>query len=147
MHWFDQRVLELRQLARECQLPDPGKQGDIKPDNGNSRRTLRLTAEQLAEEVAAHVGVSACLVSYDGLPLAAAGHTNQLEAMAAVSQTCFQAAQMGGEKLGLGHPEQIVIVGEQNKFAMISMGELTLCILSPKNTVLTEILSTPPVTN
>jgi len=143
LHWFDNRVHELRLLARKCQQTGQAKETGLKQNTTSSRRMLRLTAEQLAEEVSAHDGVSACLVSYEGLPLAASGHASHLEAMAALSQTCFQVAYRGEESLGLGHPEQIVLVGEHKKLAMISVGELTFCILSPKTSILAEILSRP----
>ncbi|MGZ8163217.1 MAG: hypothetical protein ACXWTT_10155 [Methylobacter sp.] len=41
----------------------------------------------------------------------------------------------------MGEIQQIVIVGDINKIAMITVGPITLCVLSPKQTNLALSLS------
>jgi predicted regulator of Ras-like GTPase activity (Roadblock/LC7/MglB family) len=49
-------------------------------------------------------------------------------------------AQQSSAILNLGEIEQIVIVGAINKIAMLGVGPITLCILSPRDINLAHVL-------
>lgn len=144
MHWFESKIEQLCTLAREYRELSTVKDavGNGPPDATPHARRSRLVAavHALVEDVSRQPGVSACLVSVDGLVLAMAGKAPDFEGLAAYTQTCLGAASQAAHGLEIGDIRQIVVVGDRQKIAIVTIGELALCILSPANTVLLSAL-------
>lgn len=69
-------------------------------------------------------GVTACTAYHDGLILAQSGTIPDTDALGAMIQESIRIAQKGEAILHLGEIQQIVIVGDLNKIAMITVGPL-----------------------
>ena len=97
--------------------------------------------QALVDKVIKIKGVGACAAYHDGLILAQAAQSPDIDAFGAVVQESIRAAQQGGSSLRLGDIQQIVIVGAINKLAMLSVGPIILCISCPKDINLASVLS------
>ena len=144
MHWFESQLSSLNQLAEAyC-----SSQQQSSIDIVNASENMRLKRSQFIDAVQALVnkvikvkGITACAAYHDGLILAHSGETPNIDALGAMIQDSIGVAQQGTAILGLGDIQQIVIVGAINKVAMLGVGPITLCILSPKGTNLAYVLS------
>ena len=144
MHWFESQLSSLDQLAEAyC-----SSQQQSSTDIVNVSENIRLKRSQFIDAVHALVnkvikvkGITACAAYHDGLILAHSGETPNIDALGAMIQDSLGVAQQGTAILGLGDIQQIVIVGAINKVAMLGVGPITLCILSPKSTNLAYVLS------
>ncbi|MDD5579769.1 MAG: roadblock/LC7 domain-containing protein [Methylobacter sp.] len=111
-------------------------------EQGRQKRAAFIEAVQaLVNRVIDSSGVTACAAYHDGLILAQSGKTPDTDALGALIQESIRVAQKGEAILNLGAIQQIVIVGDLNKIAMITVGPITLCVLSPKQTNLALSLS------
>lgn len=144
MNWFESQLASLDQLAEAYRLSQQKSGTDVV----NASEALRLKRSQFIDAVQALVndvikvkGVNACAAYHDGLILAHAGSSINIDALGAIIQESISVAQQGSTILKLGDIQQIVIVGGINKVAMLSVGPITLCISSPKNTNLAAALS------
>lgn len=144
MHWFESQLAELDRLAEEY----VAAQGQPADDIVNISARTRLKRAQFVDAVQALVdkvskieGISACAAYHDGLILAQSADASNRDAFGAIIQETIRAAQQGRTSLGLGDIQQIVIVGADNKLAMLSVGPIILCISSPSDINLTSVLS------
>jgi predicted regulator of Ras-like GTPase activity (Roadblock/LC7/MglB family) len=144
MHWFESQLLTLYQLADAYSLSQKQEGNDILniSEQGRQKRTEFIEAVQaLVNRVINSAGVTACTAYHDGLILAQSGTTPDTDALGAMIQESIRIAQKGEAILHLGEIQQIVIVGDINKIAMMTVGPITLCVLSPKQTNLALSLS------
>jgi predicted regulator of Ras-like GTPase activity (Roadblock/LC7/MglB family) len=143
MHWFESQLALLDQLAEAYRTSQQQSTTDIV----NVSEEIRLKRSQFIDAVQALVnkvikvkGITACAAYHDGLVLAHSGKTPNIDALGAMIQESIGVAQQGTAILSLGDIQQIVIVGSINKVAMLSVGPITLCILSIKDTNLASAL-------
>ncbi len=144
MHWFESQLASLDQLAAAYRSSQQQSATDIV----NVSEEIRLKRSQFIDAVQALVnkvikvkGVTACAAYHDGLILAHSGKTPNIDALGAMIQESLGVAEQGTSILSLGDIQQIVIVGAINKVAMLGIGPITLCILSPKDTNLASALN------
>lgn len=144
MHWFESQLASLDQLAEAYRSSQQQSATDIV----NVSEEIRLKRSQFIDAVQVLVNkvikvksVTACAAYHDGLILAHSGKTPNIDALGAMIQESLGVAEQGTSILSLGDIQQIVIVGAINKVAMLGIGPITLCILSPKDTNLASVLS------
>ena len=144
MHWFESQLSSLDQLAEAYRSSHQQSSTDIV----NVSEKIRLKRSQfidalqvLVNKVIKVKGITACAAYHDGLILAHSGKTPNIDALGVMIQESIGVAQQGAAILSLGDIQQVVIVGAINKVAMLGVGPITLCILSPKDTNLAYVLS------
>ena len=144
MHWFESQVAELVRLAERYTLQRTAH-GDAPAVSGsalNRHRSEFVDAlNNIVANVAMHADITACLVSFDGLVMAMSGEAPDFDALAAVTQEFITTAGKGAKVLNLGEVQQTVIVGAAHKVAVIMIGGLALCVLSPRSTNMSASLS------
>jgi predicted regulator of Ras-like GTPase activity (Roadblock/LC7/MglB family) len=144
MHWFESQLSSLDQLAeayRSSQQPSSNDIVDVSEEMRLKRSQFIHAVQALVNRVIRIKGITACAAYHDGLILAHSGKTPNIDALGAMIQESTGVAQQSKAILGLGEIQQIVIVGAINKVAMLGVGPITLCILSPKDTNLAYVLS------
>ncbi|MEE9412579.1 MAG: roadblock/LC7 domain-containing protein [Methylococcales bacterium] len=143
MHWFESEIEELVTLSNKYDdhraLQTDASSFDREPDSHRGEFVAALN--KIVSNVAIHSGVSGCLISCDGLVMAMAGEAPDFEALAAITQECVAAANKGAKLLNLGELQQMVVVGATHKIAVVTIGEMALCVLSPRATSLSASLS------
>ena len=140
-HWFDSELQTLYKLAEAYDTSKVNNDDESLDKVRQTRSDFIEAVQSLVDSVVKSPGVTGCLTCHDGLILAKAGIVSDIDALGALIQESIRIAQRSENFLALGVIQQIVIVGETNKVAMICVGPLTLCILSPKDTSLAETLS------
>jgi len=143
MYWFESQIAELVSLADQyadhrSAHSDESANFDYEPDAHRGEFVAALN--RIVENVAMHAGISGCLISFDGLVMAMAGEALDFDALAAVTQECVEAAAKGAKRLSLGEVQQLVVIGAVHKIAVVAIGELALCVLSPRSTNLSASL-------
>jgi predicted regulator of Ras-like GTPase activity (Roadblock/LC7/MglB family) len=144
MHWFESQILTLYKLAEAYTSSKKQEGSDVLnlSEQGRQKRTEFIDAVQaLVNRVIHSPGVTACTAYHEGLILAQSGKIPDTDALGAMIQESLRVAQKGEANLHLGEIQQIVIVGELNKIAMITVGPIILSVLSPKHTNLALALS------
>jgi len=143
MHWFESQILTLYKLAEAYNFSKKQEGNEINlSEQGRQKRSEFIEAVQaLVNSVIHSPGVTACTAYHEGLILAQSGKTPDTDALGAIIQESIRVAQKGEANLHLGKIQQIVIIGDLNKIAMITVGPIILCILSPKHTNLALSLS------
>lgn len=144
MHWFESQILTLYKLAEAYTSSKKLEGNDVlnMSEQGRQKRSEFIEAVQaLVNRVIHSPGVTACTAYHEGLILAQSGKIPDTDALGAIIQESIRTAQKGEAILNLGKVQQIVIVGDLNKIAMITVGPIILCVLSPKQTNLALSLS------
>ena len=144
MHWFESQILTLYKLAEAYTSSKKLEGSDVlnMSEQGRQKRSEFIEAVQaLVNRVIHSPGVTACTAYHEGLILAQSGKIPDTDALGAIIQESIRTAQKGEAILNLGKVQQIVIVGDLNKIAMITVGPIILCVLSPKQTNLALSLS------
>src|SRR4051812_46965093 len=106
MHWLEQHVGRLRDLARD--LPREAER-------------CRGVLGELIHDIALRRGVSACFACHDGLLVERAGEAD-FDALAAMAQSFVGAGAYSASALQLGEPEQLLVVGSTHKLALLVVG-------------------------
>jgi predicted regulator of Ras-like GTPase activity (Roadblock/LC7/MglB family) len=107
------------------------------------RSTFFDEIKKLVQTISEIPGISGCIACHDGLLVAQAGNLSDFEAVAAVAQECVSTASKSTSPLDLGALRQVSVIGDQAKLALITMGEITVGIVCPVETVLSRVLSDP----
>ena len=144
MHWFESQILTLYKLAEAYTSSKKQEESNVLnlSEQGRQKRSEFIEAVQaLVNRVIHSPGVTACTAYHEGLILAQSGKIPDTDALGAMIQESLRVAQKGEANLHLGEIQQIVIVGELNKIAMITVGPIILSVLSPKHTNLALALS------
>jgi predicted regulator of Ras-like GTPase activity (Roadblock/LC7/MglB family) len=138
MHWLADGIGALHQLAdRHLRVRQLGA-----PDlERKAREELMNAVHDLVTTAGAKEGVIGCFAAYEGLLISTAGDTD-FEAQAATTQGFLWHAFDNSETLALGPIKQMVIVGENSKVALIPIGVITIGIMGPTATNLSELLAT-----
>ncbi len=105
-----------------------------------ARASLLSAFERTTKQIADREGITAALVSHDGLVLAQAGRLPDFDAFAAVAQGLMRAATTGAQTMALGRARQLVLVGDEHKFALFRIGPMVLSIICPLGTQLSHVL-------
>ncbi len=143
MHWFESKVSQLVQLAdgySRLHNKEANSKSEFSREPDIQRDKFILNLNNLVEDVSDQPGIMACLVSYDGLLLAKAGSAPDFEALAALTQECLQPAAKASKILALGEMQQMVLIGTEYKLAVITVGAMALCVLSPRSTSMSNSL-------
>ena len=143
MHWFESQLKALNKLADKYVVSQKKPAANIvksSADMRKSRSQFIEAVQALVDNVSKVKGIAACAAYHDGLILAHSNQALNIDAFGATVQESLHAAQQGAEMLNLGDIEQIVIVGANNKVAMLSVGPLMLCIACPKHISLASAL-------
>ncbi len=145
MHWLDSQLQVLYKLAETYQNSrSTGSEKDSHEQIRQSRAEFIDQVQQLTESIVKLADISACVAVHDGLILAQAGNLIDSDALGMMIQETVAIGERSKGLLSLGEIQQIVMVGEKNKIAMLSVGQLTLGIVSPKQVNLAESLSKKP---
>ncbi len=146
MHWFDSQIQVLQKLAEAYDKSQDNNSDDFVVEVKKTRSDFIDKVQFVVDSVAKFSGITGCVASHDGFILAKAGvlQDTKADVLSAVIQENISNAQRNKNSLDLGDIEQIVIVGKTNKIAMISIGQLTLGILSSAQTNLTKQLRKAP---
>jgi predicted regulator of Ras-like GTPase activity (Roadblock/LC7/MglB family) len=123
MGWLERRLERVRALVGEA--PGAGYRPEL---------------AALVREVAARDGVMACFACHDGLLVDAAGVAD-FDAFAALSQQLTLAAQQSSRALGVGQPEQLVIVGARRKLALLTVAPFAIGVVAPTSVQLASVLA------
>lgn len=121
MHWLDHRIQAMLAESMDNLAGEPGRA---------QRRAFIEHVGELVDEIARREGVTAAFASYEGLLVAASGIATDFEAMAAMAQASLVPAWRSADVLELGDLRQMLLVGEQQKLALIWVGPVTLGIVS-----------------
>jgi predicted regulator of Ras-like GTPase activity (Roadblock/LC7/MglB family) len=143
MHWFESQLTSLDQLAEAYRSSQPTSFDDIVEVSEEiclKRSQFVHAVQALVNKVVRIKGITACAAYHDGLILAHSGKMPHIDALGAMIQESTGIAQQSSAVLSLGEIEQIVIVGATNKIAMLGVGPITLCILSPRDINLAHVL-------
>lgn len=106
-----------------------------------ARDAFTAAVRRVVVDVAARRGITACFVAHDGLVADKEGGGADFDALAAVAQKCAEAARDGAASASLGGARQLVVVGDEQKLAMVIVGPLVVGILAPVETSLGEALA------
>lgn len=144
MHWFDLQLQSLHELAEAYDKCRVSSADSFVEDIRKTRTDFINSVQLLVDSIAKFPDISGCVAVHDGFLLAKAGSITDTDALGAMMQESMIVAQRSKKVLALGEIQQIVIVGESSKIAMISVGQVTLGILSAKQTNLAKILRRKP---
>lgn len=118
MHWLADRVATVASLA-----PDPGASSET----GGRRHAFLEAVSALVEESSRREGIDAVFACYDGLLIATAGSMqSEAEPLAALAQSTMDPLRVGL----LGPIQQLLLVGEERKLALLRVGPVTVGLLS-----------------
>ncbi len=143
MHWFESQIIQLVALADQYadhRIARNSESAGFDHETAAHRRAFVAALNRIVENVAMHAGVLGCLISVDGLVMAMSGEALDFDALAAVTQECVESATKGAKILNLGEVQQMVVVGAAHKMAIVAIGGLALCVLSPRSTNLSASL-------
>ncbi len=144
MHWFNSQLQTLYKLAEAYDTCRTKEADEDVEEIRQARIAFVNNVQSLVDSVVKLPIISGCVAGHDGFIMAKAGSVSDSDALGALIQESMVIAERSKNLLDLGEIQQIVIVGENNKIAMISVGQVTLCILSPKQSNLAELLSLEP---
>lgn len=144
MHWFKSQIAALDQLAAAYLSAQQHSAADIvsvSEDIRVKRGRFIDAVQALVNKIIKVKGITACAAYHEGLILASSGQMSNIDALGATIQESVGVARNGSGMLSLGDIQQIVIIGAANKVAMLSVGPIILCIVSPKEINLASALS------
>lgn len=130
MHWLAEQLEGLDEAARRFAQAKQERPIAAKHD---AREAFLKALTELAAGVARHPGVTAAFVAHEGLLMATAGNVPSFEALAATAQVCLSAGKSAATGLSLGGLNQMVLVGEDHKLALFTVGQMALGILAPSD--------------
>ncbi|MGH8551181.1 MAG: hypothetical protein ACRERU_21755 [Methylococcales bacterium] len=149
MHWLEDRIQQLYQSEQKYSAIRRSQTANKGIAERSKEREFRSSflddIKQLVQTVSDIHGISGCIACHDGLLVAQAGNLSDFEAVAAIAQECISTAAKSTSPLELGALRQVSIVGDQAKLALIAMGEITVGIVCPVETVLSQVLRDDPV--
>lgn len=143
MHWLTSQLDRLQRLSgeyKEMRGMALNRQVDVATADASRRMFFEAVAET-ASQIGQRPGVSACFVSHEGLVCEEAGEARSFEALAALSQAVLEAAKASLAKPVVGGLKQMVIVGEDGKLALFTLGSLAVGIQCGNNVNLARVLS------
>lgn len=143
--WLRSQLEQLTELSNgfEGSRGQTGADGASLRDCHSPRHQFHEALQRITAEITQRPGVLSCFVANEGLVFAQAGHHTDTEALAAMSQLCMEYGTTAAGKLGLGNPRQMVIVGDQSKFALFPIGRMVLGLVANRRSSLARALSGP----
>ena len=157
MHWLEERLRALRKMSEDNLALRDERDRFAKNGGGRTEELIRLQDElsglrrrqreessELTDLLASREGVSGAFLAQDGLLMAASGLlVADFEPYAAISQRFTETAGEAMQRLSLGAMNQLVLVGEENKLALMFVGSMVVGIVCPRSVVLGSILADP----
>lgn len=140
MHWLEGELQRLHGLARACEAAKAGRRPGREEEERAARGVFRDAVSEVLEGMSAREGVSACFAAHEGLLADSRGWSPDFDALAAVAQACLASGADASDKLALGGVQQIVVVGQVQKLAMLVVGPVALGILCPRGVELGSAL-------
>jgi predicted regulator of Ras-like GTPase activity (Roadblock/LC7/MglB family) len=125
MHWLEHEVHRLDALT--------GAPGEA--------LACPTALTELVTKVAERAGVAACFACYDGLLVARAGGDADYEALAAMAQACMATGGRAAGALALGRVQQLLLVGDAHKLALVVSGPFAVGVLAPVEVQLARSLA------
>ena len=141
--WLRNKLHQLQELSNGFEGSRARTGTDDASDGHYTRREFHGALQSITEEVQARPGVQVCFVANEGLIFAQSGEHADSEALAAMSQLCMEYGASAASKLKLGDPRQLVLVGDDSKFALFPIGRMVLGIVAERTTSLAGALSGP----
>jgi predicted regulator of Ras-like GTPase activity (Roadblock/LC7/MglB family) len=143
MHWLATEVERLLSLSESLMQGTRGGTAETSPAKlpEKSRAQFLGAVRGMVQDVAKHQGVTACFACHDGLVLAGSGRGVDFEALSAMAQACMAVSKDAASALSLGRVQQLVLVGNEHKLALLAVGQLSIGILSPCDVELAAALS------
>ena len=143
MHWLASEVERLLSLSESLMQGTRAGASAVSPAKlpEKSRAQFLGAVRGMVQDVAKHHGVTACFACHDGLVLAGSGRGVDFEALSAMAQACMAVSKDAASALSLGRVQQLVLVGNEHKLALLAVGQLSIGILSPCDVELGAALS------
>jgi predicted regulator of Ras-like GTPase activity (Roadblock/LC7/MglB family) len=144
-HWLAEQVAALNRLSEQYEYLNRAWQDSVsvpREQEAKARAEFMAGLRAVVEQISRRRGISGCFVANEGLLVEAVGDTLDFEALAAMAQWCETPAEHAAKTLTLGTVQQILIIGSENKLALIRLGRMTLGIVSPTSIQLAETLKT-----
>ena len=139
-HWLARNLALLQGLFDDYERARLSTDADSDRRKQDARNRLTTALDRILQDISGRDGATACVVSFEGLLISHAGSLPDFEALAAVSEKCFRDAARDTRPMALGTLSQMVIVGEEHKLVLFRIGAMVLGILSPRGTVLSQVL-------
>ena len=144
MQWLESQINKLDQVESDYRAVRDLAAND-ESTYRSKEREMRLhlmeNVNELVAAVAKRSGILGCLSCHDGLVIAEAGSLPDFDAVAAVTQEYLSAASKSQKTLRLGNVQQILVVGSDAKLAIITLGQIAVCIVCSKDTVLSAVFN------
>lgn len=140
-HWLARNLAALQELFEVYERARSNTDVDSDRSKQDARSRLTSALDRVLQDIAKREGATACVVSYEGLLISHGGNLPDFEALAAVSELCFRDTERNTQPMALGRVSQMVIVGEEHKLVVFRIGAMVLGILSPRRTVLSQVLA------
>lgn len=144
MHWLSDRLRDLheqhhryqehRQHRSEHRIAQPSA------EEVALRGSFFAALSSIVRDVASRQGVIACFAEHDGLLVDCVGDPGDAEGLAAMAQTVIVPARRASQATRLGGLDQMVMVGESHKLALLLVGEVSIGILAPSSIHLARVL-------
>ncbi|MBN2800744.1 MAG: roadblock/LC7 domain-containing protein [Deltaproteobacteria bacterium] len=130
MHWLADEIENLRQLAQE--------QSGVRGGRGKVIKAIT----RLVEDIGARDDVKGSFASHDGFLLAFGGmERGRAESLAAIAQMIVDPALTASGRMEFGDLQQVLIVADQEKLALLQSGTFTIGIVAKRQTHLGQSLS------
>lgn len=146
MHWLEEQIQLIDGSVRKYAKIRESENAKDMADRYRERELRSSFLEDiknLVQNVSEIAGITGCVACHDGLLVAQAGTLGGFDAIAAAAQECINVANKSISSLELGTLRQVTIIGDQAKLALITTGEIAVCIVSPVETVLSQVLRDP----
>ncbi|HMV68844.1 MAG TPA: hypothetical protein PKA64_18485 [Myxococcota bacterium] len=137
MHWLAERLRSLRDTHGEV-LQATGSQAAAP---SWEREEFLVALGGLVRDVAAHEGVIGAFAEYQGLVVDVAGAEDGAEAFAAAASRMVQSGREAAGMVQLGELQQLLLVGDARKVALIVLGPMSVGVVAGSEVRLARVLS------
>lgn len=145
MHWLEQRISRLQKIVERQEEYQKMDAAQLAGAAGAARKVAReefiRDISALVREIAHREGVMASFACHEGLLVESAGIADDFEALAAVGQNLLRVGVHSFTSLSFGGVSQMVIIGDDMKLALFSMGQIGIGITARRDANLSKVLS------
>jgi len=143
MHWLETKIRHLHEILErqaEYQKMTEANIAGAEAAHKMAREDFREAVSELVESIASREGVAASFACHEGLLVESAGASANFEALAAVGQSMLRSGIASLDTLGFCDLTQMVLIGQEMKLALFSMGQIGLGIAAGRDINLSGIL-------
>jgi predicted regulator of Ras-like GTPase activity (Roadblock/LC7/MglB family) len=137
MHWLGDRLRNLRDEYEDVLHAATSQ----KPAPSWEREAFLVALGGLVRDVAAHAGVIGAFAEYEGLVVDVAGAEEGAEALAAAASRMVQEGREAAGMVQLGDLQQLLLVGESRKVALIVLGPMSVGVVASSDVRLGRVLA------